>query len=156
MERNPNLRPFVLTRAYFFGAQKYGAFWTGDNREGFPELAHTVSMLLSAGVSGMPFGGSDLPSFYGNQTEHTWVASYQLGVFMPFFRAHSHQKFKSREPWFQSIRVQKAIKSAIHLRYTLFHYLYTTFYFSTQSGAPIVRPMWQEFPKDERTFALDM
>lgn len=47
-------------------------------------------MLLSAGVSGLPFGGADVPSFSGEHTDHTMVNGYQLGVFMPFFRAHSH------------------------------------------------------------------
>jgi alpha-glucosidase (family GH31 glycosyl hydrolase) len=41
------------------------------------------------------------------------------------------------------------------MRYSLFHYLYTTFYITTQEGSPIVRPMWQEYPKDVNTFNLD-
>ena len=94
----------MLTRAYFFGAQKYGAYWTGDNREGFKELSASVKMLLSAGVAGLPFGGSDVPSFAGEHTDHTIVNGYQLGLFMPFFRAHSHVNNQLREPWLLSDR----------------------------------------------------
>ena len=83
-------RPFVLTRSFFLGSQKYGAYWTGDNRDGFDELSGTVSMLLSAGLAGLAFGGADVPGFYGDPSDHTYVLGYQLGVFLPFFRAHSH------------------------------------------------------------------
>lgn len=29
---NHQRRPFVLTRSFFLGSQKFGTFWTGDNR----------------------------------------------------------------------------------------------------------------------------
>ena len=69
-------RPFVLTRAFFLGSQKYGAYWTGDNRDGFDELSGSVSMLLSAGVAGFAFGGADVPGFFGDPSDHTYVLGY--------------------------------------------------------------------------------
>jgi alpha 1,3-glucosidase len=148
-------RPFVLTRAFFFGSQKYGFFWTGDNREGFQELRATVQMLLSASVAGLPFGGSDVPSFEGEHTDHTIVCGYELGLLMPFFRAHSHQSNPLREPWIQSERAQAAIKKVLDTRYRIFPYLYTAAYMSTKNGVPIWRPMYFEYPEDEQLFEVD-
>ncbi len=88
-------------------------------------------MLLTAGISGLPFGGSDVPSFMGDLTSHTTVNTYQLGTFMPFFRAHSHQDNPNREPWVLPERDQDAIHAALDLRYQFFPYMYTTFYLSS-------------------------
>ena len=35
---NNQQRPFVLTRSFFLGSQKFGFYWTGDNRSMFEEL----------------------------------------------------------------------------------------------------------------------
>ena len=35
---NNTQRPFVLTRSFFLGSQKFGAYWTGDNRSVFEEV----------------------------------------------------------------------------------------------------------------------
>jgi mannosyl-oligosaccharide alpha-1,3-glucosidase len=62
-------------------------------------------MMLSTAVSGQPFSGADIPSFFGPQTDHTFICAYQLGIFLPFFRAHSHEEWTQREPYLQTDRV---------------------------------------------------
>ena len=83
-------RPFLLTRSFFIGAQKYGAFWTGDNSVALSEHYVNFKMMLSAGVAGFGHSGLDVPGFDGTPTKESVIMAYQLGPFMPFFRAHSH------------------------------------------------------------------
>ena len=56
-------------------------------------------MLLQNGIAGHPYGGCDIPGFYGNVSEDLFVFFYQLGTYFPFMRAHSHIDFQKREPW---------------------------------------------------------
>lgn len=50
-------RPFILSRSFFSGSQRYGAIWTGDNLASWEHLAIAVPMLLSLAVAGIPFTG---------------------------------------------------------------------------------------------------
>ena len=45
-EDDERRRPFVLTRSFFVGSQKYGAYWTGDNRSIYAELEGSLAMVL--------------------------------------------------------------------------------------------------------------
>ena len=150
-----NRRPFVLTRSFFLGSQKFGAYWTGDNRSIYSELDGSMTMILQLGNAGHPFGGSDVPGFYGMPTEELWVMFYQLGAYYPFFRAHTHIDFPNREPWMQTARVQTAIRDAVNRRYDLIHYIYTTFELATHTAEPLMRTMWNEFPDQTSMWEVD-
>lgn len=77
LERDNNeRRPFVLTRSFFMGSQKFSAFWTGDNRSINAEVQGSVNMLLQLAVSGHAFGGADVPGFYGDVTDDLFVMFY--------------------------------------------------------------------------------
>ena len=53
MRRASNqLRPFILTRAFFSGVQRYSAIWTGDNGAEWGYLQASIKMCLSISVSG--------------------------------------------------------------------------------------------------------
>ena len=131
--------------------------WTGDSLVAYTDIQLFMQNALSLGVSGMIFLGADLPGFNGVPEDDNFVQEYQVGVFYPFMRAHTDigDSGENREPWTRSPRVQEIILDAIHQRYAQTHYLYTTFKKSTETGTPIIRPMWYEFPQDENTFGLD-
>jgi len=80
---------------------------------------------------------------------------YQLGMFYPFFRAHNEINYQDREPWLQPANIQDVISDAIKFRYSIIHYLYTMFYESSVTGAPLLRAMWYEFREDESLIGLD-
>lgn len=150
-----NLRPFVLTRSFFLGSQKFGAYWTGDNYTEDVEVFGAVKMIIQNGIGGAIFGGADIPGFIGTPSEEMWIRMYQAGSYFPFFRAHCDINSVDREPWIQTQRVQNAIRDAINRRYDIIHYLYTTFYTATQTGQPLMRPMWFEFPDDTTFTSMD-
>ena len=148
-------RPFTLTRSFFLGSQRYGAMWTGDSQNLYSDIPMALNQLLSLGVSGIPFTGSDLPNFFGVPEDDLWVQAYQFGMYMPFMRAHCDIGAQMREPWLQSPRVQRTTLAAIHTRYAMIHYLYNLFFEAHTNGLPIIRPMWMEFPQNEMTFELN-
>jgi len=112
-------------------------------------------MILQNGVGGHFFGGADLPGFIGVPSEEVWIRMYQLGMYMPFFRAHCDINSTVREPWLQTMRVQAAIRDAINRRYDMIHYIYTTFRYATKTGVPIMRTMWHEFPDLSYLITID-
>ncbi|XP_010270270.1 PREDICTED: probable glucan 1,3-alpha-glucosidase [Nelumbo nucifera] len=148
-------RPFVLSRAFFPGSQRYGAIWTGDNSADWDHLRVSVPMILTLGLTGISFSGADVGGFFGNLEPELLVRWYQLGAFYPFFRGHAHHDTKRREPWLFGERNTELIREAIHVRYMFLPYFYTLFREANTSGVPVMRPLWMEFPSDEATFSND-
>ncbi|KAL9235001.1 hypothetical protein vseg_009807 [Gypsophila vaccaria] len=148
-------RPFVLSRAFFAGTQRYGAVWTGDNTAEWEQLRVSVPMVLTMGLTGITFAGADVGGFFGNPEPELLVRWYQLGAYYPFFRGHAHHDTKRREPWLFGERNTELMREAIHNRYMLLPYFYTLFREANTTGVPLMRPLWMEFPDDEACFDND-
>jgi mannosyl-oligosaccharide alpha-1,3-glucosidase len=142
-------RPFILTRSFFPGSQRYAAMWTGDNMARWDHLENSVPELLSLSISNFPFCGCDIGGFFFDTEEELFVRWMQAGAFVPFFRGHAHLDTKRREPWSYSLESRSVIRNALALRYALIPYLYTAFYHAHTEGGTIMRPLFFEFPAQE-------
>uniref|UniRef100_A0A8C9L249 Glycoside hydrolase family 31 N-terminal domain-containing protein n=1 Tax=Pavo cristatus TaxID=9049 RepID=A0A8C9L249_PAVCR len=132
-------RPFVLTRSFFAGSQKYGAVWTGDNTAEWGYLKISIPMLLTISMAGISFCGADVGGFIGDPEPELLVRWYQAGAYQPFFRGHSNMKSKRREPWLFGEKNTQIIREAIRERYVLLPYLYTLFYRAHTEAEPVMR-----------------
>uniref|UniRef100_A0A8C7ZAV1 Glucosidase II alpha subunit b n=1 Tax=Oryzias sinensis TaxID=183150 RepID=A0A8C7ZAV1_9TELE len=148
-------RPFVLTRAFFAGSQRYGAVWTGDNAAEWDHLKISIPMCLSLGLVGISFCGADVGGFFKSPTPELLVRWYQTGAYQPFFRAHAHLDTPRREPWLFGPENTALIREAVRQRYTFLPYWYQQFYHAYRTGEPVMRPLWVEYTQDPATFAVD-
>ncbi|KAI5743404.1 hypothetical protein M8J77_017801 [Diaphorina citri] len=152
---NYQQRPFILTRSGFAGSQRFGAIWTGDNMAEWSHLKISLPMCLSLAVSGWSFCGADVGGFFKNPDAELFTRWYQTGAFLPFFRGHAHIDTRRREPWLYGDATTSLVRDALRARYALLPYWYTLFHTQEISGAPVIRPLWYEFPQDKETFAME-
>ncbi|PBL00499.1 glycoside hydrolase family 31 protein [Armillaria gallica] len=151
----PHKRPFVLTRSFYAGSQRFGAMWTGDNLGTWDHMTVGVQMVLANGIAGMTFAGSDVGGFFGNPDTDMLVRWYQVGIFSPFFRAHAHIDTKRREPFLLDEPYKGMIKDILRIRYSMLPVWYTAFWESSRTGIPVLRPHYVMFPKDTAGFEID-
>ncbi|KAJ7578310.1 glycoside hydrolase family 31 protein [Mycena floridula] len=152
---DPPKRPFVLTRSFYAGSQRFGAMWTGDNLGTWEHMTVGVQMVLSNSIAGMPFAGSDVGGFFGNPETEMLVRWYQVGIFAPFFRAHAHIDTKRREPFLLDEPYKSIVRDLLRLRYSMLPIWYTAFREASVTGIPVLRPHYVVFPHDSEGFDLD-
>lgn len=111
-------------------------------------LKLVTPMLLALSLSGISFVGSDIGGFFGNPDPELLIRWYETAVYTPFCRAHAHSDTARREPWLLEAEHTELVRRALKRRYALLPYLYTLFEHAHRSAAPIMRPLWYEFPSD--------
>ena len=171
MAARPGKRPFILSRAFFAGSQRHVAVWTGDSMATWDHLKLVTPMLLALSLSGISFVGSDIGGFFGNPSVELLIrwyvfdavsfciympaidrslsgCRYETAVYQPFCRAHAHSDTARREPWLLETGDADLVRQALKRRYALLPYLYTLFADNHRTAAPILRPLWYEFPGD--------
>ncbi len=142
----PNVRPFVMTRASFAGGQRYATTWTGDNSSTWNHLRQTTPQLLNLGLSGFAMAGADVGGFAGSPSPDLLTRWLMLSAFQPIDRDHAAKGTRDHEPWVDGPAHEAIRRRFIEERYRLMPYLYTTAEEMSRTGLPILRPLFLEFP----------
>jgi alpha-glucosidase len=148
MKARPQNRPFILTRSNFLGGQRFAATWTGDNASWESHMTMSVPMILTLGLSGQPFSGADVGGFLFNPDANLFGRWMALGAFYPFSRGHACVGTINKEPWAFGQKVEDVSRMALERRYVLLPYYYTLLHEASETGMPIMRPVFFADPKD--------
>lgn len=143
---DPDLRPFVLTRAAYAGTQRYAATWTGDNSSSWNHLRMTTPMIENLGLSGFAFTGADVGGYAGTPPPDLLTKWFEIGAFQPMDRDHTEKGTGDQEPWVGGPEQEAIRRQFVETRYKLMPYLYTLAEEASRTGLPMVRPLFMEFP----------
>ena len=146
LKLEPNVRPFVLTRASYAGGQRYASTWTGDNSSTWNHLRMTVPQIVNLGLSGFSMTGADVGGFAGSPSPDLLTKWIEVAAFQPIDRDHAAKGTRDHEPWVDGPEHEAIRRRYIEERYRLMPYLYTTAEENSRTGVPIMRPLFLEFP----------
>ena len=165
-----------LTRAAWPGSQRFGAVvWNGDIPSTFEALYQSIVSGLSMSVCGIPWWNSDIGGFHQGDTESDYfreliVRWFQFGLFCPVMRLHGarkrmtgqidrHPGVKERSGGDNEIgsfgeKNYPVLRDLILLRERLKPYILKHMKAAAETGAPLMRPMFFDFPEDGVCYGL--
>ncbi len=166
-----------LTRAAYPGSQRFGTVvWNGDVPSTWLALRQSVVSGLSMAMCGIPWWNSDIGGFHSGDIDsedfqELIVRWFQFGLFCPVMRLHgtrlSSKGIPSRHPgvlepsgadneiWSFGERNLPILADLIHLRNRLKPYILDCARRTSQTGEPIMRPLFFDFPQDPRCYVID-
>lgn len=119
--------------------------FTGDTYSTWDTLAYEVRFTASEAAAGLSNVTHDIGGFHGNHIPDDLYARWvQFGTFQPVDRLHSDHG--DRLPWDYPGAAQASAQRFLRLREALVPYTYTMARQANQTGLPIVRPMYLEYP----------
>jgi alpha-glucosidase (family GH31 glycosyl hydrolase) len=161
--RRAGKAPVTFSRAGFTGSQAHGAFWAGDENSTWEAFRWSLFAGLNAAASGIVYWGWDLGGFSGDiPTAELYLRSAAAATFVPIMQYHSefnHHRTPSRDrtPWniaerTGDERVIPVFRALAELRERLVPYLAAEARRSIATGAPLMRPLFFDWPHLEEVW----
>ncbi len=169
-----------LVRCGWAGSQKYGALlWSGDINSTFESLRDQVAAGLNMGLAGIPWWNTDIGGFMTEdvddpQFHELLVRWFEYAVYTPILRLHGDRGPHNIDPlsdlewgggylftgqpnelWSYGEEVFTILKKHLERRWSMKPYLETLMKEASETGAPLLRTMFYEFPNDPICWSLE-
>jgi alpha-glucosidase len=151
----PERRPWIITRSGWAGMQRYAWNWTGDTETSWGALKMTIPTVLGLGLCGVPFNGPDIGGFSGDPSPELYLRWFQLAAFLPYFRTHCSIGTQPREPWIYGEPYTSILRDFLKLRCRLTPYIYTLAWQASQTGHPLIRPLFWSHAEEPALWDVD-
>lgn len=149
---NSDSRPFLWTVMGWAGIQRYAVTWTGDQSASWDYIRWHIPTLIGSGLSGQAYATGDVDAIFGGSPE-TFTRDLQWKAFTPVLMGMSGWANAARKhPWWYDEPYRSINRDYLKLKMRLTPYMYTTAYQAEQTGAPIVRGLMWDYPKDPTAF----
>jgi alpha-D-xyloside xylohydrolase len=161
----------LLCRSAWAGQQKYAAaVWSGDIPATWASLRQQVRAGLSIAIAGIPWWTTDIGGFHGGDARdegfrELMVRWFQYGAFCPLFRLHGDREPRTatgwdmtggpNEVWAFGDEAYAIIKDVMLMRERLRPYLHQQLDLAATDGLPAMRPLFVDFPDDERAWTVE-
>ncbi len=169
-----------LVRCAWAGSQKYGALtWSGDIHSSFRAMKEQLQAGLSMGMAGIPWWTCDLGGFIGGDPtdegfRELMARWFAWGCFLPVFRLHGERSpwyvrevtYKengrqvlssgaANELWSFGEKNYEIMKRYLFIRENLRPYIRETMRRTSETGEPVMRPLFFDFPEDPAAWACE-
>ena len=168
-----------LTRCAWVGSQKYAVLaWSGDVHSSFRSMREQLAAGLSMEMAGIPWWTCDLGGFMGGDISdpafrELLVRWFAWGCFLPVFRMHGE-----RSPWYEREQEYRngvrqltsgqdnevwsfgeentpILSRYLLIRERLRPYVRQIMREAHESGAPVMRPLFYDFPEDQEAWKVE-
>lgn len=143
----------VFARSGTAGSQKLPVHWGGDNFATYISMAETLRAGLSLACSGFGFWSHDISGFESIAPAHVYKRWCQFGLLSSHSRLHGSSSY--RVPWLFDEEACAVLRKFTRLKCRLMPYIYQKAVEAHGTGAPVIRPMFMEFPDDPGCDTLD-
>ena len=172
-------QPVNLLRCGWAGSQKYGnVIWSGDVPSTFEALRDQIQAGLSMGLAGIPWWTTDIGGFMTDDVNdpdfrQLLIRWYQFAVYSAVLRMHGDRgpydipplddrdwgggylhTGQPNELWSYGEENYAIMRRYYDLRVAMHDYIRDLYREAHETGAPLIRPMFWEFPQDETCWGM--
>jgi alpha-glucosidase (family GH31 glycosyl hydrolase) len=151
-----NKRPLIFSRYAGPGSHRYPVGFSGDTVVTWASLDFQPEFTITASNIGYGWWSHDIGGhWHGSKDDELGTRWVQFGVFSPILRLHSSKnQWMAKEPWKFGMEARKVMSDFLRLRHRLLPYLYTMNARAAQQWAPIVQPMYWDWPDSDEAYRV--